>query len=326
MKMGGFFVTFTFRITSETEPMKKLLFIMLIAASTTFASYSQSFKMNLYPDGVIPNYKDVGEVEKWDTTNAVRISKVQVPDISVFLPSKENRTGESVIICPGGGYHILAYDKEGEDIAKFWNSKGIAAIVLKYRLPTSDAQVVPHKSPLMDARRAMRVVRYYAADWGIDPGMIGIMGFSAGGHLASTLSTHFDAGDPAAADPIERVSCRPDFSILMYPVISFTGEFQHSGSRKALVGDNEELMRYYSNELQVTEKTPPALLVHSADDRAVPAENSIVYYRALLENGVPGELHIYPYGGHGYSLAIGKGHLSGWPERAFEWVKSLQQD
>jgi acetyl esterase/lipase len=178
----------------------------------------------------------------------------------------------------------------------------------------------------MDAQRAMRMVRYHAADWGIDPDMIGIMGFSAGGHLASTLSTHFDAGILGSADPVEQVSCRPDFSILMYPVISFTGEFQHSGSRKALVGDDEGLMHYYSNELQVTEMTPPALLIHSADDKGVPPENSMVYYKALLEHGVSGELHIYPYGGHGYSLAIGQGHLAGWPERAFEWVKSLQSD
>jgi len=306
--------------------MKQLLSILIIAICTNMTSYSQSFRMDLYPEGQIPNYRDVGEEELWDTTNAVRISKVQVPDISVYLPARQHMTGKAIIICPGGGYHILAYDKEGEDIAKFWNSKGIAAVVLKYRLPTSEAQVIPHKSPLMDAQRAMRLVRYHGADWGVDPDMIGIMGFSAGGHLASTLSTHFDAGDPGSGDPVERVSCRPDFSILMYPVISFTGEFQHSGSRKALVGDDETLMRYYSNELQVTGKTPPAILIHSADDRSVPAENSIVYYQALLENGVPGELHIYPSGGHGFSLAIGMGHLSGWPERAFEWVESLQKE
>jgi acetyl esterase/lipase len=306
--------------------MKKDLVVLFVALGTIMSTHAQSFRMDLYPEGQIPNYRDVGEEELWDTTNAVRVSKVQVPDISVFLPAKQHMTGEAVIICPGGGYRILAYDKEGEDIAKFWNSKGIAAIVLKYRLPTSDAQVIPHKSPLMDAQRAMRLVRYHAAGWGVDPDKIGIMGFSAGGHLASTLSTHFDAGDPGSDDPVERMSCRPDFSILMYPVISFTGEFQHSGSRRALAGDDEQLMHYYSNELQVTGQTPPAILIHSADDTSVPAENSIVYYQALLRNGVPGELHIYPYGGHGYSLAIGKGHLSGWPERAYEWVKSLQEN
>ncbi len=294
--------------------------MVLISAS----AISQSFKMDLYPEGQIPNYKDVGEKEKWDTADIVRVSKVQVPDISVYLPAKKNMTGEAVIICPGGGYWILAYDWEGEDIAKFWNSRGIAAIVLKYRLPTSDAQIEPYKSPLMDAQRAMRMVRFHAKDWGIDPAKIGIMGFSAGGHLASSLSTHFDAGNPGAKDPVEKLSCRPDFSILMYPVISFTGEFQHSGSRKALVGEDEELMKYFSNELQVTANTPPAILIHASDDKAVPVENSIVYYQALVKNGVKAEMHIYPEGGHGFSLAIGQGHLAGWTERVFEWVKSLE--
>jgi acetyl esterase/lipase len=293
--------------------------------TSVFAS-SQSFKLGLYPEGMIPNYQDVGEKEVWDTTDIVRVSKVQVPDIKVYLPSKKNRTGDAVIICPGGGYWILAYDWEGEDIAKYWNSKGIAAIVLKYRLPTSEAQLEAHKSPLMDAQRAMRLVRYHARDWGIKADRIGIMGFSAGGHLASSLSTHYDSGNPASPDPIERISCRPDFSILMYPVISFTGDFQHSGSRQALVGEDEELMNYFSNELQVTEDTPPAILIHSTDDNAVPVENSIVYYQALVKNGISAEMHIYPYGGHGYSLATGQGHLAGWTERVWEWVKSLDQD
>ncbi len=166
----------------------------------------------------------------------------------------------------------------------------------------------------------MRIVRYNAEEWGIDPEKIGIMGFSAGGHLASSLSTHYDAGNPESEDEIERISCRPDFSILMYPVISFTGEFQHSGSRKALVGEDSTLMEYFSNEKQVTEDTPPAILFHSSDDKAVPVDNSIVYYQALIENGVPAEMHIYPYGGHGFSLAIDQGQLSGWPERCWEWL------
>ena len=266
----------------------------------------------------------MGEQEVRDTTDIVRIRKVQIPNISVFLPSQKSRTGEAVIICPGGGYHTLSYDWEGEDVAKFWNSKGIAAIVLKYRLPTSDAQVEPHKSPLMDAQRAMRLVRYHAEEWGVDPGKIGIMGFSAGGHLAASLSVHYDAGNSDAADPVERVSCRPDFSILLYPVITFKGESQHSGSRKALVGKDKQLMHYYSCHLHATSDTPPAILIHSGDDSAVPVENSILYYQALLKEGVQAEMHIYPHGGHGYSLALGKGHLSGWPERAYEWLISLR--
>ncbi|MCF8226045.1 MAG: alpha/beta hydrolase [Bacteroidales bacterium] len=301
--------------------MKSSFLLVIALIITCMALHAQSFKLDLYPEGAIPNYKDVGEEEVWDTTDIVRIRKVQVPDIQVFLPAKKNRTGEAVVICPGGGYHILAYDWEGEDIAKFFNSKGIAGIVLKYRLPTSEAQVEPHLSPLMDAQRAMRMTRHHAEAWGIDPGKIGIMGFSAGGHLASSLSTHYDAGNMVADDPVERESCRPDFSILMYPVISFTGEFQHSGSRKALVGDNPELMEYFSNELQVTEDTPPAILIHSSDDKAVPVKNSIVYYEALLENGVEAEMHIYPYGGHGYSLAIGQGRLAGWTDRVVDWIR-----
>lgn len=303
--------------------MKSLLGLFSIALMATSLT-AQSFKMPLYPEGEIPNYRDVGETEQWDTTDIVRISKVQKPDIAVYLPSGAMATGDAVIICPGGGYWILAYDKEGEDIAKFLNSKGVAAIVLKYRLPTSEAQIIKQKSPLMDAQRAMRMVRYHAEDWGIDPSRIGIMGFSAGGHLASTLSTHFDMGDPDATDPVEKVSCRPDFSILMYPVISFTGEFQHSGSRKALVGEDPELMKEFSNELQVTEDTPPAILIHSSDDKAVPVENSIVYYQALVKHGVKAAMHIYPFGGHGYGLAIGKDQLEGWPERVIDWLRWLE--
>jgi acetyl esterase/lipase len=304
--------------------MRKSIFFIVVSILVQMTVIGQSFKMQLYPEGEIPNYRDVGEKEERDTTNAVRIGKVQIPDISVFLPSQRNRTGEAVVICPGGGYRVLAYDWEGEDIAKFWNSKGVTAIVLKYRLPTSAAQVEPHKSPLMDAQRAMRLVRYHAAEWGLDPGKIGIMGFSAGGHLASSLSTRYDAGNSDASDPVEKVSCRPDFSILLYPVITFQGDLQHGGSRRNLVGDDEELMEYFSNHLHVTPDTPPAILIHSGDDKSVPVENSMLYYQALLKEGVQAEMHIYPYGGHGYSLAVGKGHLSGWPERVHEWLKSFQ--
>jgi len=287
---------------------------------------TESFSLNLYPDGQIPNYKDVGEQEVWDTTNIVRISKVQIPDIKVYLPEVSSASGEAVVICPGGGYRILAYDWEGEDIAEFWNSKGVAAIVLKYRLPTSESQIEPHKSPLMDAQRAMRYVRYNADSWGIDPGKIGIMGFSAGGHLASSLSTHYDAGNPESDDEIERVSCRPDFSILVYPVISFTGEFQHSGSRKNLVGEDSTLMEYFSSEKQVTNDTPPAILIHASDDKGVPVKNSIVYYEALKANGVLVEMHLYPHGGHGFSLAKDEAQLSGWPERCWEWLEELSRN
>jgi len=304
--------------------MKKIFFALFLCLAVGLLQ-SQNFILPLW-EGDPPNYRESGEIMKSDTTNIVRLSLVQHPDIAVFLPSKSNATGEAVVICPGGGYHILAYDWEGSDIARWLSSRGIAAMVLKYRLPVSKSNIIPHKSPLMDAQRAFRMVRYHAGSWNIDPGKIGIMGFSAGGHLASTLSTHFDAGDPGHTDPVERISCRPDFSILVYPVISFTKEFSHSGSRNALLGEDPdpELVRYYSNELQVSEDSPPAILIHSGDDKAVPVQNSLAYYQALLKNGTQTEMHVYPYGGHGYSLAIGKGHLATWPDRVLEWIRYSQ--
>ena len=300
--------------------MKKLL-ICLLLTSILAPLVAQNQILPLW-QGDPPNYRETGEVTIWDTADIVRVRNVQKPDIAIFLPSKKNATGEAVVICPGGGYGILAYDWEGSDIARWLNSRGIAAFVLKYRLPGSKSNVVPHKSPLMDAQRAMRIVRSNAVVWNIDPGKIGIMGFSAGGHLASTLSTHYDAGDSSNPDPVEQVSCKPDFSVLVYPVISFTEDFQHSGSRINLLGEDadEELVKYYSNELQVNEDTPPAILIHSDDDKGVPVENSIAYYKALRANKVSSELHIYPYGGHGFSLAIGQGHLSTWPDRVSEWI------
>jgi acetyl esterase/lipase len=306
--------------------MKNLLFCFLILS--IFISLAGQNQIVPLWEGDPPNYRETGEVTIFDTADIVRVRNVQKPDIAVFLPSKKNATGEAVVICPGGGYGILAYDWEGSDIARWLNSRGIAAFVLKYRLPGSKSNIVPHKSPLMDARRALRMVRSNAAKWNIDPAKIGVMGFSAGGHLASTLSTHYDGGDPLNPDPVEQVSCRPDFSVLVYPVISFTEDFQHSGSRINLIGEDagEELVKYYSNELQVTEDTPPAILIHSDDDTAVPVENSIAYYKALRNSKISSELHIYPYGGHGYSLAIGQGHLSTWPDRVIDWIRYIYQE
>jgi acetyl esterase/lipase len=278
-------------------------------------------------EGDPPNYRDTGEETIIENRDILVVSNVQKPEIAVYLPAKRNATGEAVVICPGGGYHVLAYDWEGIDIASWLNSKGIAAIVLTYRLPDASCNIVPYKSPLMDAQRALRTVRANAEKWNVDPAKIGVMGFSAGGHLASTLSTHFDAGDPASKDPVEQVSCRPDFSILMYPVISFSDEITHAGSKQNLLGENPDpkLVEYFSNELQVTEDTPPAILIHSADDDAVPVENSIAYFNAIRKYSDLSELHIYPYGGHGYSLAIGMGHLSSWPDRVIDWISYLNK-
>ncbi|MDQ3842523.1 MAG: alpha/beta hydrolase, partial [Bacteroidota bacterium] len=240
-------------------------------------------------------------------------------------PAKRNATGQAVVVCPGGGYGVLAYDWEGTDVAKWLNANGIAAAVLKYRLPNSKSNVVPHLSPLMDAKRAIRLVRAHADQWNIKRDKVGVMGFSAGGHLASTLGTHFDGGDSKATDSVERFSSRPDFMILMYPVISMSKNIMHVGSRNNLIGDQPDtaLARLYSNELQVTKETPPTFLVHATDDTGVPVENSLLFYQALKDKGVSAEMHLYPYGGHGFGLAVGRGYLQTWTDRCIDWLRSL---
>ena len=306
--------------------MKKFLLVVFAAAFFFISGYAQEYKL-LWPSGNIPNYKKTAEVEKRDTTGIVRISLVQQPGIEVYLPSKQSANGQAIVICPGGGYGILAYDWEGTDIAKWLNSKGIAAIVLKYRLPNSKSNVVPQLSPLLDAQRALRTVHANAQKWNIKKNQIGIMGFSAGGHLASTAGTHFDNGDANAADSVDRLTSRPDFMILMYPVISMSKTYMHQGSRNNLIGANPDsaLAKYYSNDLQVTKETPPTFIVHATDDAGVPVENSLSFYQALKTNKVAAEMHIYPYGGHGFGLAVGKGYLNTWTDRCIDWLTSLNK-
>lgn len=274
-------------------------------------------------EGTPPNSQPAGQPESRSKGGSiVWIGHVQAPSVEVRLPSQGNATGQAVIVCPGGAYGGLAYDWEGTDIASWLNSRGVAAIVLRYRLPI-DGDVAHQKwlCPLLDAQRAIRFTRAHAAEWAINPAKVGIMGFSAGGHLASTAGTHFDAGDTKAADPIDRFSSRPDFLILIYPVITM-GEYTHGGSRENLLGKNPsaDLVRLYSNELQVTAQTPPTFLVHAGDDNAVPVQNSLLFYEALVAHKVPAELHVYPHGGHGFSLALGKGRLSDWPQLCARWL------
>ena len=306
--------------------MKKLYSLIFVCIFFCLNSSAQEVKL-LWPNGNIPNYKKTAEVEKRDTTGIGRISLVQQPAIEVYLPSKQSATGQAIVVCPGGGYGILAYDWEGTDIAKWLNANGIAAIVLKYRLPNSKSNVDPKLSPLLDAQRAIRTVRANAGKWNIKKDKIGIIGFSAGGHLASTAGTHFDKGNPTAADTIDRQSSRPDFMVLMYPVITMLRQSMHQGSRNNLIGANADsaTTKYYSNELQVTKETPPTFLVHASDDKTVPVENSIIFYQALIANSIPAEMHIYPYGGHGFGLAIGKGYLSTWTDRCIDWLQSLNK-
>lgn len=290
-----------------------------------FRAGAQDYQLHLWPSGKIPNAQPSSDREKSDTTDAIRISLVQDPTLTVYLPSKRSATGQAVIICPGGGYARLAFDIEGTDPARWLNAHGIAAIILKYRLPVSKSNIVPNLSPLMDAQRALRIVRYNAEKWGIKKDRIGIMGFSAGGHLAATLETHFDAGNKNAADPVEKESARPDFAILMYPVITMRKPVMHEGSRNNLIGEHPDsaLARNYSNELQVTAQTPPTFIVHATDDRVVPVENSLMFYQALKDHGVPVEMHIFPRGGHGFGLALGKGELAGWTSLCISWLQEL---
>ena len=304
--------------------MKKLVYFLSLMLISGAMGMAQEFRLPLY-NGTIPNSKNTGKKEVIEKSDITVISNVQVPDIAVYLPTKKFATGQAVVICPGGGYWILAYDLEGTDIARYLNSIGIAAAVLKYRLPTYGNVVQPDKAPLMDAQRAIRLVRYNAEKWNINPGKIGIMGFSAGGHLASTAGTHFDTGNPSSADSVERVSCRPDFMILMYPVISFTDSSSHRGSRDALLGKNPDpsLIKYYSNELQVGNDTPPAFIVNADNDTTVPAENSILMYRALHAKKIPAELHIISEGEHGFGLSVGNEHVASWTSSLKLWLKSL---
>lgn len=303
--------------------MKQILIAVLMIS--TINSMAQNTLIPLWPNDRIPNRIESNEKEVQEVNGIIRISKVQEPSIEVFLPSKSNATGKAMLIFPGGGYHILAYDWEGTDIAKFLNGKGIAGIVVKYRLPTSESLKNKHNVPLIDAQRAIRLVRSRAAEWNINPSEIGIMGFSAGGHLASTLGTRFNEEVYVSIDDVDKLSARPDFMALIYPVITFTQSSKHQGSETALIGENPDvaLKEYFSNELHVTLDTPPTFLVHASDDKGVPVENSLLFYKALNDKVVSVTVHIYPKGGHGFSLARKDAHLRGWTERLFEWMESL---
>ena len=241
------------------------------------------------------------------------------PTLTRYIADPTKATGAAVVVCPGGGYGALAMDHEGKQIAEYLNNLGVSAFVLKYRLGPR----YRHPAPLQDAQRALRTVRARAAEFGIKPDRIGIWGFSAGGHLASTAATHFDSGDANATEVNDRASSRPDFAILAYPVVSFTTEYVHKGSRRNLLGDtpDEKLMDLLSNEKQVTPQTPPTFLFHTNEDSGVPPENSVLFYLALRKAGVPAEMHIYERGRHGVGLAPSDPVLSSWGGRLADWLK-----
>ena len=292
-----------------------LIFTMLIITTSVLA---QDFTLKVWPNGA-PN--DNGMKEPEEKYDGVRVRNVSEAEMYVYLPEKSVNTGAAVVICPGGGYWIEAMDHEGFDMTKWLQSKGIAGIVLKYRLPYGH-----HEIPSGDARQALRIVRLNAEKWGINPSKIGIAGSSAGGHLASTAGTVFDKGNPESAVPEEKMSCRPDFMLLLYPVISFDESVGHMGSRKNLIGEGNDwnLAKKYSNELNVTAETPPTFLILADDDKTVIPENSIRFYLALKEHNVPAEMHIFQEGAHGFGMTKKNLPVDQWPDLFYNWLKAIK--
>jgi acetyl esterase/lipase len=303
------------------KPLKSIT-VLLLLSFLMFNCIAQNATVKIWPAGIPGAINNDSYTEKISEANglATRIEKVTYPTLYVFLPQSDKATGKAVLICPGGGYGFLSFINEGFPMAKWLNDNGIAGIILKYRLPSDLIMKDKSVGPLQDAQEAMRIIRRNAAVWNIDPKKVGVMGFSAGGHLASTLSTHFAE---KVYEPSDTTSARPDFSLLIYPVITMDATFTHGGTRRGLLGDNpsEDAVKRFSNELQITDKTPPTFLVHAADDKAVPVKNSIVYFEGLLKNNIPAELHIFQKGGHGFGLALNGGTESAWPDLTISWLK-----
>jgi acetyl esterase/lipase len=295
--------------------MNKLQLLLLVVLPAI--ALAQTQKLPLYP-GAVPNSQPTNIQETSAETGGIsRISNVSVPELW-YYPAQGAGPQKCVIICPGGGYNILAINHEGTAVAQELNKWGITAFVLKYRIPRDHAQPNKAIAPLQDAQQAIRYVRTYAQDYNIKPNKIGIMGFSAGGHLASTAATHFAKPVGGTTDT---TSVRPNFAILCYPVISF-GSFGHRGSAEALLGKtpSADMIAHYSNENHVTAQTPATFLVHAGDDKAVPVKNSIAFYEALLAHNVPAEMHIYPGGGHGFGMH-NKTTNDQWMERLKNWLE-----
>lgn len=297
--------------------MYKIVIIMLL--SMPLVSQGQQ-EIPLY-DGKVPNSIPASIAEKLDLGNdgILRVSEVTAPTMMVYSPpAGVANSGKAVIICPGGGYRILAMSHEGYDVAVALAQEGITAFVLKYRLPNDETMADKSIGPLQDAQRAIQLVRERAAEWGVDPRQIGVAGFSAGGHLAATLSTYYQ--EALIANP-RGTSLRPDFSVLVYPVISMTEETTHGGSRSTLLGNSptDAQVARFSNELQVTADTPPAFLVHAEDDSAVPIANSQLYAEALEKHGTANHLLVYPNGGHGFGL-INRTTPDRWFDHLLLWL------
>ncbi len=286
-----------------------LKFAMLVLAFAPLASDAFEPKTLRLWDGAAPGA--LGTEEK------------DVPTAMVYLPDGQTSPTGAIVIFPGGGYGGLAMDHEGHQIAQWANDMGLAGIIVSYR---HRGRGYGHPAPMLDAQRAIRLTRARAADWNIDPHKVGVLGFSAGGHLTTTVLTHFDAGQADSADPIEQQSCRPDFGVVCYAVIALGESYTHIGSMKNLLGDNPalELVRSLSNEKQVTPQTPPCFVWHTSEDKVVPAENSLAFFSALTNSEVLSELHVFPLGRHGIGLAADFPGADQWPTLCQHWLQRLQ--
>lgn len=297
----------TYSLFNSNKPVVfVLLFVLLFTSKVTYAQEI----INLYTSN-IPNSKasDIKESGEGMYRNVVN------PTLEYFKPNPEKASGAAIIVVPGGGYSVVVYQGEGVTNAKALAEQGIATFVLKYRLPNDETMIDRKIGPLQDAQQAIKLVRENAEKWGLDKNKIGIMGFSAGGHLASTAATHFEK---SYIENSNNTSLRPDFQILVYPVISMTESLTHAGSRDALIGKNpsKEDVELFSNEMQINANTPPAYLTHTADDRTVDVDNSIVYFQKMRLNKVEAEMHLYPKGDHGFIF-----RHQGWMNPLFDWMK-----
>jgi len=301
--------------------MKKLFLI-----SVTLFFMQETFAQQTIPlyNGPVPNSKAYTTEEWWEPQDDgdTIVHYISQPTLTIFLPDKSRANGTAVIICPGGGYWINSIVKEGFAVARKFNEWGVAAFVLKYRIPNDSSIMDKSIGPLQDAQRAIQLVRMHAGEWKVDPDKIGIMGFSAGGHLASTAATHFNHNYISNE---KNINLRPDFAILIYPVISFQNDIAHTGSRDQLIGKDasKEMTDSFSNELQVNDRTPPSFLVQATDDDVVPVMNSIVFYEALIKYKIPVEMHLYKSGGHGFGMNNPTTNDQ-WMERCRNWMKSMK--
>lgn len=298
--------------------------LLLVAAAPAWAQLPKEAGATTYTiDKLDTAHGDRQFVFLWPRGAPLAVGDLPLdrPKLTLYPAPKDKANGAAVVICPGGSYMVLASDHEGKQVAEWLNGLGVSAFVLQYRL----APRYRHPAPLQDAQRALRLVRARAAEWGVDPARVGMLGFSAGGHLASTAGTHFVLGNTAASDPVERQPSRPDFLVLCYPVITLKPPHAHSGSRQSLLGEDPDplLMEGLSNETQVTSETPPTFLWHTDEDTGVVPENSILFYEALRRAKVPAELHVFAKGPHGIGMAKGDAAASSWPRLLAAWMEAM---